>query len=214
MIITESRPKKEILKNLAAFQKIFIFGCGTCATKCQTGGEDQVKATAAWLKKNSKNITGFFVIESPCDSRLTNRARRQLKKEISRTEAALVLSCGAGVQVISDILEVPVIPGLDSLFLGKIENLRRFSEKCRLCGECLLSETGGFCVMALCPKGLQNGACAGSQNEKCEVDSERDCVWALIYKKLKKQKQLGQIFGPKPPKNLAKNIPGRNLKKI
>lgn len=42
MIVTQKKPFEEILKALGPHKKIFIVGCGECATSCKTGGEKEV----------------------------------------------------------------------------------------------------------------------------------------------------------------------------
>jgi len=53
---------------------------------------------------------------------------------------------------------------------------------CRMCGNCLLQETAFICPME-CPKGLRNGPCGGSTEEKCYVDETRPCIWYKIYER-------------------------------
>jgi Fe-S-cluster-containing hydrogenase component 2 len=66
-------------------------------------------------------------------------------------------------------------------------------ERCVGCGDCLLALTGGICPVARCAKGLLNGACGGSKNDKCELSPERSCGWVLIYEQLKKQGKLQNL---------------------
>ncbi len=48
---------------------------------------------------------------------------------------------------------------------------------CRMCGQCILHETGLTCPMG-CPKTLRNGPCGGVRmNGHCEVVPEMMCVW-------------------------------------
>jgi Methylene-tetrahydrofolate reductase C terminal len=48
---------------------------------------------------------------------------------------------------------------------------------CRMCGQCILHETGMTCPMG-CPKSLRNGPCGGVRmNGHCEVFPEMMCVW-------------------------------------
>ncbi len=48
---------------------------------------------------------------------------------------------------------------------------------CRMCGQCVLHETGMTCPMT-CPKTLRNGPCGGVREDgHCEVDPELPCVW-------------------------------------
>ena len=48
---------------------------------------------------------------------------------------------------------------------------------CRMCGQCILHETGMTCPMG-CPKTLRNGPCGGVRmNGHCEVVPAMMCVW-------------------------------------
>jgi hypothetical protein len=52
---------------------------------------------------------------------------------------------------------------------------------CRMCGQCVLSETGLACPMN-CPKGLRNGPCGGVRDSgNCEVHPEMPCVWVQAF---------------------------------
>ena len=42
MNITEQKPSQEIVDSLKVYNKIFLVGCGECATVCKTGGESEV----------------------------------------------------------------------------------------------------------------------------------------------------------------------------
>ncbi len=59
---------------------------------------------------------------------------------------------------------------------------------CRTCGQCVLTNTAMVCPMS-CPKGLRNGPCGGTIDEKCEVYTDKQCVWVRIYKRSKKRQQ-------------------------
>ncbi|MBT3388525.1 MAG: hypothetical protein HN417_11375 [Desulfobacula sp.] len=85
-------------------------------------------------------------------------------------DAILSLACGAGVQTMADIFKgIPVLPGLNTTFLGAQDQAGVFNEKCAGCGDCLLGLTGGVCPIARCAKKLFNGPCGGSTNGKCEI---------------------------------------------
>lgn len=48
---------------------------------------------------------------------------------------------------------------------------------CRVCGQCVLHDTGMTCPMT-CPKTLRNGPCGGVREDgTCEVKPEMRCVW-------------------------------------
>jgi methylene-tetrahydrofolate reductase-like protein len=54
---------------------------------------------------------------------------------------------------------------------------------CRMCGQCVLHDTGLTCPMT-CPKSLRNGPCGGVRpNGNCEVVPEMRCVWLKAYRR-------------------------------
>ena len=55
MIISQQKSFKEIMSLLAEKKKVFIIGCGLCATLCQSGGEEQVLEMKEKLE--SKELT-------------------------------------------------------------------------------------------------------------------------------------------------------------
>ncbi|MCS7387229.1 MAG: methylenetetrahydrofolate reductase C-terminal domain-containing protein [archaeon GB-1867-005] len=199
MIITEQKPIEEIKESLTGFTRIFILGCGDCATLCQTGGEDQVRDMAQRL--HDKEIVGTLVSETPCDKRILSRDLRKVSDAINAADAILVMSCGVGVQTATEITGKICIPALNTKFIGMTERIGRFFERCSACGDCILDETGGICPITRCPKGLLNGPCAGHMNGKCEVDREKDCAWILIYKRLKELGQLDKLRKFREPRN-------------
>ena len=68
--------------------------------------------------------------------------------------------------------------------------------KCDQCGECYLNLTGGICPITACSKSLVNGQCGGCKDGKCEVDSEMECGWERIYRRLA---QIGRLDVLKMP---------------
>ena len=199
--ITRQKTFEEISSLLAPFRKIFIAGCGTCTTMTRTGGQPQVEQMAARLGEAGKEVTGRMMIPVACDE-LTHEALEANKKAIAEAEALLIMTCAFGVQTIAmHFLDKPVIPALDTLFIGKEKTPGGFDEICIQCGECVIGETGGICPVAGCHKGLVNGPCGGTNKGKCEVDSSKDCVWTLIYKKLEALQRLDVMRKYQPPKN-------------
>lgn len=193
LIITTQKPFEEVEEMTKGLDKLFVIGCGLCASECQTGGEEQVKEIIMKLKEIGKEVTGSVVPESGCDQRVLRIEFRKNKPAIAKAEALLVISCGIGTQTAMEISEMIVIPGNNTKFLGTIERIGRFYERCSACGDCKLFETMGICPIARCPKGLLNGPCAGHMDGKCEADREKDCVWILIYERLKKLGQLDKM---------------------
>ncbi|MDJ0949115.1 MAG: methylenetetrahydrofolate reductase C-terminal domain-containing protein [Alphaproteobacteria bacterium] len=59
--------------------------------------------------------------------------------------------------------------------------IKEFLFDCRMCGQCVLSETGMSCPMN-CPKALRNGPCGGVRADGgCEVEPEMRCVWVAAW---------------------------------
>ncbi len=57
---------------------------------------------------------------------------------------------------------------------------------CRMCGQCILHETGLTCPMR-CPKNLRNGPCGGVRPDgNCEVYPDRPCVWVQGIERLRR----------------------------
>lgn len=217
MIITRQKPSPEINDSLKNAKKIFIIGCKLCATVCKTGGEQEIQNMTGALKTNGKTVTGWTVLDPACNLLEIKRLYRKQKQEIDTSDAILSLACGGGTQAVAGIFaDKEVVPGNDTLFQGEITEITlknaKFEQKCSLCGECLLAATGGLCPATLCPKGLLNGPCGGVKNGKCEVSSDLDCVWVLIYKKLKTRGKEKTLKAVRPPKDHSKNKKPQNLK--
>jgi ferredoxin len=192
MIVTRQKPQDEILKMLKGYEKVFLIGCGECATICKTGGEVEVKAMQALLTASGKAVTGISIPSAPC---LASKVKAELAKNMAvlkNSDAVLVLACGLGVQSVKENarLDRDIFPACDTLFDAVMDGRGDFYEKCLACGECVLDLTAGICPVTLCPKGMLNGPCGGMNKGKCEVDTERDCAWVLIYKELEKQHKL------------------------
>jgi ferredoxin len=187
--ITKQKPFEEIMELLDGSTRVFIFGCGTCTTLCRTGGMPEVLETMAKLQQNNKIVTGRMVIPVACDE-LSHEAVEENKAAIDQSEALLIMTCAFGVQTLARQTQIPVIPALDTLFIGKEAGIGRFDEVCTQCGSCVLGITGGICPVTSCHKGLLNGPCGGTNNGMCEIDPDKDCAWTLIYTRLKEQGKL------------------------
>ena len=95
----------------------------------------------------------------------------------------------------------PVYAGLNTAFIGILEERGVWTEKCAACGECVLHLYGGICPITRCAKKMMNGPCSGSREDRCEVSPDRPCAWQLIYKRLKEIGQLDRLKDLKKPKN-------------
>lgn len=214
MNITSKKTIEEILSFLAPEEtKIAIFGCGTCATSCQTGGESQVQELKNALEENGKQVVFTTVVDILCDERLAKRKIKDIKNGNLEVHAVLSMGCGGGNSVLVELLDIPVYPTNNSLFLGSVKRVGHYEEKCSQCGDCITYRTGGICPITRCPKGLINGPCGGSYEGKCEVNSSKDCAWHLIYTKLKEQGKLHYMFKYYKPKSFRSVLKPQKIDK-
>ncbi len=187
--ITKQKTFEEIEQQLDGSSRVYIAGCGTCATMTKTGGIEEVLSMRERLQELGKLVTGWIVIPTACDE-MTAVAIKENNGAIQSANCILVMSCALGVHKLSTYIDKPVIPALDTLFIGIEDGPGCFQEVCAQCGQCVLGETAGICPLTACHKGLLNGPCGGTNNGKCEVDKEKDCAWTLIYQRLQEQGRL------------------------
>lgn len=205
--ITEQKPWEEITQYLDQHQKLYLIGCGTCATMCHTGGKAEVLEMKDKLKEAGKEVTGWMVIPSVCDE-LTRDALTENIKDVKAADAILVLSCSFGVQTVTLYTNKPVYPALNTLFVGKEETPGYFVEVCAQCGSCVLAQTAGICPLVRCAKSLLNGPCGGSVEGKCEVDPDIPCAWQMIYDRLAALGQLEKLEEIQPVQDWSSSHSG------
>lgn len=202
MIVAQRKNIPEMLEIVKNHKKLLVLGCGTCVTVCLAGGQREVSIIASALRMAAKLKhlpleVEELTIERQCD----NVFIEQAAEAIGKNDAVLSLGCGAGVQAIAEhYANKPVYAGLDTAFIGILEERGVWTEKCVACGECVLHEYGGICPVTRCAKHMLNGPCSGSREERCEVSPERKCAWQLIYKRLKEIGQIDRLRKVKPSK--------------
>jgi ferredoxin len=195
MIVAERKTIPEILEIIKGHKRILVLGCGTCVTVCLAGGEREVSILASALRIASRNKglglkVDEFTIERQCDNIFIEQAAEAIEK----ADAVLSLGCGAGVQAIAErYANKPVYAGLNTKFLGVLEERGVWTEKCTACGSCVLADFGGICPVTRCAKHMLNGPCSGSREDRCEVRPENPCAWQLIYTRLKNIGQLDKL---------------------
>jgi len=187
--ITKQKSLEEIEEQLGGLDRVFIVGCGTCATMTRTGGREEVLDVKERLQDLDKIVTGWTVLPTACDE-MTEASLTENNGAIDNASCILAMSCALGVQRVASYINKPVIPALDTLFIGLEESPGNFHEVCAQCGHCVLGYTADICPITACHKHLLNGPCGGTDNGKCEVDKEKDCAWTLIYRRLKEQGRL------------------------
>lgn len=198
--ITRQKPISEIEQQLEGFKRTYIVGCGTCATATKTGGTEEILDMKERLQALGKMVTGWMVIPTTCDE-MTEVSLRANSNAIQSANCILAMSCALGVHRLGSYLDRPVIPALDTLFIGLEDSPSVFQEVCAQCGHCVLGFTAGICPITACHKRLLNGPCGGTNNGKCEADREKDCAWTLIYQRLREQDRLELMRSYQPLKN-------------
>ena len=199
MLITRLKSEDTITSLCAG--KVFIINCHGCK---EVGfPEEEANALQKKLAEAGK-VVGTLTTDYVCNpTELALRLRAPMAK-IAEADAVLVFSCGVGVQTISQMLEdKPVYACCDTIELPGFQGVTPLEYKCDQCGECYLNLTGGICPITACSKSLVNGQCGGSKNGKCEVDSEMECGWERIYRRLKEIGRLDVLKCPTQIHNFA-----------
>ncbi len=212
MIITTPREWARIHDDLESVgaKKVFLVGCGECATQSETGGEPQVLEMKARLEAAGYDVVGWTVGEIPCNANVTKLALRKQAGSADAADAFVVLACGAGTQSVAEARpRTPVFPGLESVFLGNVVRHGVFDERCSMCGECVLDKTACICPVTTCPKGLLNGPCGAMWAGRCDVLGEGSaCVFVRIAERLEEQGR-GPVPAMPPKDHSRKQKPGK-----
>ena len=163
--ITRQKPIEEVREQLDRLDRVYIVGCGTCATMTKTGGREEVLDMKERLQEMGKMVTDWTVVPTACDE-MTEVSIRENGGAIRNADCILVMACALGVHRTSLYIDKPVIPALDTLFIGVEDSPGLFHEVCAQCGQCILGETAGICPITACHKRLLNGPCGGTNNGK------------------------------------------------
>jgi ferredoxin len=210
MIVGKLKPLDEIAASIEGYKNVLIAGCGSCVTVCLSGGDREAMALARELSN-----PGHYG-EAPTSIR-TAAFLRQCERDLVRaylqvpadTDAILSLACGAGVQTLASVFEkLPIIPALNTSFLGALDEPGVWREKCLGCGDCVLADTAGICPIARCAKRLLNGPCGGSSKGKCEIGGDVDCAWQLIVDRLTDSDRLEDYEKVQPVKDWSQDRGG------
>jgi ferredoxin len=192
MIVAKPKPIEEIAEEAVNYNKILIVGCNECVTVCEAGGKKEVAVLASalrmfFLNQGKEVKIDEVTLERQCDQEYLE----ELRGMVDQYEAIISLACGVGVQFMAEkYMKMPVLPGVDTCFMGVTEERGVWSERCQGCGQCILARTGGICPVSRCAKRLFNGPCGGSTKGHCEIDKNLVCGWQLIIDRLK---ELGRM---------------------
>lgn len=211
MITAERKPFDEIYNLARQYNRILILGCGSCVTVCMAGGEKEVGILASQIELTARKKGDDIAITEHTITRQCDREffDEETSKKIKQVDAVISMACGVGVQCCVEWFpESVVTPALDTRFYGANLEQGLWAERCTGCGECILESTGGICPIARCAKNLLNGPCGGSQDGKCEVDSDLDCAWHLVYERMKVLGRLEELETIREPKDWSKDRSG------
>jgi ferredoxin len=200
MVVAERKPIQEIMAMVAEYNKILLVGCKGCVTVCCAGGTKEVGILASTLriarKKEGKPLEIIErTLERQCDPEYIEQVSDVIEKD--GVEAILSMACSVGPQYMAKRYNIPVYPALNTTFIGGALEHGVWAEFCQACGNCIIHYFGGICPISRCSKSLFNGPCGGSAKGKCEVSSEIDCAWQLIYDRMKalgKLDELAKVF--------------------
>jgi hypothetical protein len=211
MVVAERKPIQEILAMVSDFKKILLVGCKGCVTVCCAGGTKEVGILASALRiarKKEKNELEVVehTLERQCDPEYIAQLAPILEND--GIEAVVSMACSVGPQYIAKNYLIPVFPALNTTFTGGSLEHGVWAEFCQSCGNCIIHNFGGLCPISRCSKSLMNGPCGGSADGKCEISPEVDCVWQLIYDRLKALGQLDRMREVFPVKDWSTSRDG------
>ncbi|MBQ8856662.1 MAG: electron transport complex subunit RsxC [Lachnospiraceae bacterium] len=184
----------ELASLLADKDNIFVIACNKCFKEFETIDEPDCGEFEKIAVENGKTITGTAKVDFLCNKTQTTKRLQDMIPE--GTENVVVISCGLGVQTVADLKkgEMPVYAAANTLNYTGHHGMALTKKSCDACAQCYLNLTGGVCPIVDCSKSLINGQCGGAKNGKCEVDSNKDCAWEKINKKLEKQGRLEEFL--------------------
>lgn len=210
MIIADRKPLAEILDMIRDCDRILIIGCKGCVTVCNVGGAKEVGILASALKiARKKEGRPMEVDEKTIERQCDPEYIEQIKNEVNDYDAVISMACGVGPQFLSGAYpEQRFFPAVNTTSFGGAVQHGVWEERCAGCGQCVIHYFGGMCPIARCSKSLLNGPCGGSVGGKCEIDSEIDCAWQLIYDRLQALNKLELLMEIQPAKDWSTSRDG------
>lgn len=181
-------PLGRLVEQIPDGARVFVLGCGDCATRERFGGPEECAAIAEALAGEGITVVGHGAPaegEGICDPRVARAAVEASAAALAQADAIVLLSCPQGIPAVERAGGLPVIPGTQVVVGGETGGGKATVEECHFCRQCIARAAGGLCPYAFCPKHLINGPCGGAQGGRCEVLPRRPCVWELIHRRLK-----------------------------
>ncbi|MFH1154946.1 MAG: methylenetetrahydrofolate reductase C-terminal domain-containing protein [Pseudomonadota bacterium] len=210
MIVAKKKPIEEIIEEVKGYNRLLVLGCNECVTVCEAGGKKEVEVLASvlrmhFLKEGQDKKIDERTLERQCD----HEYLEEIRDIIDQYDAVLSLACGVGVQFMAEKYHsTPLLPGVNTCFLGATEQRGLWTERCQACGSCVLASTAGICPVSRCAKRVMNGPCGGSSKGKCEINKDLDCAWQLIIDRLRDLDRLDDYEQVMPIKDWSSDRAG------
>lgn len=202
MITGTPKPIEEILEMLEPYDNIIVAGCFGCVTVCRVGGDKEVQVLSSTIRLAREASGKKIEIREVCLERQCDPEYLEpMRPYIEDYQAVLSIACGAGIQFMAEkFLITPLLPGINTGFLGVTERQGEWTERCQGCGDCVLHLTGGICPVTRCAKSIFHGPCGGSVEGICEVAKDVKCGWQMIIDRLISLDQMENYSKLKPYK--------------
>lgn len=188
----ELKKKGELEQVLQDKDYLFVIACKKCFKEFEIVEEPELADFEQIAAEHGKTIIGSVKVDFLCNNILTPKLLKSILPQ--EAENVFVISCGLGIQLISELTEKPVYAACDTIAVRGHHGMALTTSRCDACAQCYLNLTGGICPIVDCAKSLINGQCGGSKNGKCEVNKEMDCGWEQIYKRLEKQGRVDELI--------------------
>ncbi len=216
MIVADRKPFDEIVDMIAPYERILLIGCNECVTVCAVGGAKETALLASQIRIKRQTEGRRIEIEERTLERQCDREYLEaLAGPLEDCDAVLSLACGCGVQFVSENYpDIPVLPAVNTRFMGVTDEAGVWTERCQGCGNCVLDRTRGICPVTRCAKSIMNGPCGGSHEGVCEVRNDLPCAWQLIIDRLKSRGELDTYNEIEKPRDWSTSRDGGPRKRV
>ena len=146
------KPENEIEELLKEVKGLYIFWCKKCFTKAILG--EPFPEIIEKIRQDKK--VDCLGIDFLCNNYHINKIIEDI--DFSSFEVIGVISCGIGIQLVSDIIDNKRVIALSdtisfsesSTNFPSSHGISLSPEKCGGCGQCYLNITGGICPVVNC----------------------------------------------------------------
>ncbi|RME27457.1 MAG: hypothetical protein D6806_04615, partial [Deltaproteobacteria bacterium] len=140
MIVGELKPLEEIIEMIEGHRPLLVLACGGCTSICLAGGQREALQLEQTLReKLGEQGKEFDAQVATVERQCNENYFFELDELAPRFAAILSTACGAGVQFVAERYpQIPVLPALNTSFVGYDRDVGWYEENCRTCGDCVL----------------------------------------------------------------------------